>query len=527
MTNARQMQSPSDAKAVHFGRRLAVSYVLICVLVVGFAAWHLDESRKSALQNATAANRNLAKTLQYGIAETFARIDYGLLVVADEIHKQYAARKPDDKEIEAFLERQALRVPGLYGFLIADRDGALTHGRGVSGETTASIGQREYFVHARDNPDSELIISEPVLGRLTARPQIVLARRINCADGSFCGLVFAPIHLDQFQERFSNLDVGSRGLIVLRNKNSALLARYPALPGELGKLGSVAISPELKEILAAGLDEASYVAASPTDGIIRSYLYEAFSRTPLYVIVGLALDEYLASWRKEAAYIAALVAIFLVLLGAACWKLHRSWVQRLVLEEEIRALAFYDSLTGLANRNLFADRLSQAALKSSRSQSHVALLYIDLDNFKDLNDTLGHAEGDRLLELVADRLATSLREGDTVARFGGDEFVVLLEDLGADYAPAAANAMVSANKIRDALNFPYKLLGAASPGWHCSPSIGIALFVGQSESMDTVLDKADKALYQAKKSGKNAICFPQAIGGDDPAVHVPQDDASR
>jgi diguanylate cyclase (GGDEF)-like protein len=197
------------------------------------------------------------------------------------------------------------------------------------------------------------------------------------------------------------------------------------------------------------------------------------------------------------------------------------------LEAEIRTLAFYDSLTGLANRHLFTDRLSQAAAKSSRSQSYVALLYIDLDNFKELNDTSGHAEGDRLLKMVADRLATNLREGDTVARFGGDEFVVLLEDLGVDYAPAAANAMMSANKIRNALNLPYKLLGVTSSAWHCSASIGIAVFVGQSESMDTILDKADKALYQAKKNGKNTICLPQATEGDDPALHVLQNDACR
>ena len=112
-----------------------------------------------------------------------------------------------------------------------------------------------------------------------------------------------------------------------------------------------------------------------------------------------------------------------------------------------------------------------------------------------------------------------------MARFGGDEFVVLLEDLGVDYAQAAANAMMSANKIKIALNLPYNLLGATSPAWHCSASIGIAVFVGQSQSMDTILDKADKALYQAKKSGKNAICLSQPTEGDDHALHVLQDDA--
>lgn len=175
-------------------------------------------------------------------------------------------------------------------------------------------------------------------------------------------------------------------------------------------------------------------------------------------------------------------------------------------ENEIRNLAFYDPLTGLANRRLLADRLRHAFAKSGRSRNHGAVLFIDLDRFKEINDTLGHAQGDRLLELVADRLTVGVREDDTVARLGGDEFMVLLEELDFDRKIAADKAAAIAEKLRSALNIPYKLQQVTGTSdWHCSPSIGAALFLGHDEDVAAVLAQADKALYAAKEGGRNTV----------------------
>jgi len=175
-------------------------------------------------------------------------------------------------------------------------------------------------------------------------------------------------------------------------------------------------------------------------------------------------------------------------------------------ETEIRNLAFYDPLTGLANRRLLADRLGHAFAKSGRNRNYGAVLFIDLDRFKELNDTLGHAQGDRLLELAADRLTVGVREDDTVARFGGDEFMVLLEDLDLDKAVAADKAVAIAEKLRAALDVPYKLQQATyTKDWYCSPSIGVALFLDHDEDVDAVFARADKALYAAKEGGRNTV----------------------
>ncbi len=173
-------------------------------------------------------------------------------------------------------------------------------------------------------------------------------------------------------------------------------------------------------------------------------------------------------------------------------------------EEEIRNLAFYDPLTRLPNRRLLLERLKQAWVSSARNGQHGALLFIDLDNFKSLNDTLGHHFGDLLLQQVARRLVACVRKTDTVARLGGDEFVVMLEDLSEQDIEAAAQTEIIGNKMLAALDQPYQL---STHVYHCTASIGITLFGAGQPSIDELMKQADIAMYQAKKAGRNALRF--------------------
>lgn len=179
------------------------------------------------------------------------------------------------------------------------------------------------------------------------------------------------------------------------------------------------------------------------------------------------------------------------------------------LEETVRQLAFYDTLTKLPNRRLLIDRLNKVMAISKRSSTYAALMFLDLDNFKPLNDTHGHGVGDLLLIEVANRLTESVREMDTVARFGGDEFVVLLGDLGP--TEPTAQVLVVAEKIRTSLAEPY-FLTIKQTGCpdnvvmhQCSVSIGVAVFVNHDLSETDVLKWADDAMYKAKEVGRNSI----------------------
>lgn len=177
---------------------------------------------------------------------------------------------------------------------------------------------------------------------------------------------------------------------------------------------------------------------------------------------------------------------------------------RKAAEEKVIMLAFYDPLTGLPNRRMLTDRLQQAIVSCGRRQCEGALLFIDLDNFKTLNDTLGHDIGDQLLLQVGQRLLSCVRNSDTVARFGGDEFVVMLDDLGSDAPSASVQARLVAEKILVVLREPYQL---GSNVHHSTPSIGVALFGHERESVEELLKRADLAMYQSKAVGRNTLSF--------------------
>jgi len=182
----------------------------------------------------------------------------------------------------------------------------------------------------------------------------------------------------------------------------------------------------------------------------------------------------------------------------------RDITKRKLAEENIRNLAFFDALTGLPNRRLLLDRLQQAFATSARAQTHGAVLFIDLDNFKSLNDTRGHDIGDLLLTEVPRRIRTCLRDEDTVARLGGDEFVVVLEDMSMNAEQAASEARVISDKILNEINQPY-MLGELEH--HSSSSIGVSLFMGYDVGVDELLKRADTAMYQAKAAGRNTQRF--------------------
>jgi len=187
-------------------------------------------------------------------------------------------------------------------------------------------------------------------------------------------------------------------------------------------------------------------------------------------------------------------------------------------EAEILRLAYYDPLTHLPNRRLLHDRTGQALASSRRSRKYGALLFLDLDHFKQLNDTRGHDVGDLLLIEVARLIRGAVREHDTVARLGGDEFVLMMEDLSTVASEAAGQARRTGEKILAALALPYDLSGL---DFECSASLGVSLFSGHEESVEALFKQADLAMYEAKKAGRNTLRF------FDPAMQsVPNDGGS-
>jgi len=202
---------------------------------------------------------------------------------------------------------------------------------------------------------------------------------------------------------------------------------------------------------------------------------------------------------------AQLSASLIEIDGVACLiTIARDISQAKAAEQEIRKLAFYDSLTALPNRRLLLERLRQDYTANTRTGWKRALLFLDLDDFKTLNDRLGHQAGDLLLQEVARRLRSLIRETDFVGRLGGDEFVVILEDLNEIQEHAAEQAKTAAKKILSAIEQPYFLDGQE---WRTTSSIGITIFESKRNIASDILKEADIAMYRAKESGRNAFCL--------------------
>jgi diguanylate cyclase (GGDEF)-like protein/PAS domain S-box-containing protein len=183
---------------------------------------------------------------------------------------------------------------------------------------------------------------------------------------------------------------------------------------------------------------------------------------------------------------------------------HIDITERKAADEKIQHLAFYDPLTGLPNRRLLIDRLGHALASSKRTGKQGALLFIDLDNFKSLNDTLGHDVGDLLLQQVAQHLNSCVRESDTVSRLGGDEFMVVLENLSVPALEAAALTEAITEKVMAALNRTFQL---GTHEYRCTSSIGATLFNGQQATIEELMKQADIAMYKAKQAGRNTLRF--------------------
>jgi diguanylate cyclase (GGDEF)-like protein/PAS domain S-box-containing protein len=195
----------------------------------------------------------------------------------------------------------------------------------------------------------------------------------------------------------------------------------------------------------------------------------------------------------------------------------RETTQRREMQEQVRQLAFYDALTQLPNRRLLGDRLNQAMASSERSGHYGAVMFLDLDNFKSLNDSHGHKAGDLLLIEAGKRLTSGVRSMDTVARFGGDEFVVMCPEFDDDEASSHLRASAVAEKIRASLAEPYLLeiqsaAGTATTVDHrCTASIGVTIFYKHAATQDEIFKRADTAMYQAKDAGRNRVKFTTAV----------------
>ena len=373
---------------------------------------------------------------------------------------------------------------GIGPIQLVDADGRV-RASSAPGQVGADLAASAHFRAAAARP-------EPALLRLSAPPggrSIRLYRSVAGPRGEFAGMVVASLRPEYV---------------------AALLDSVRYAPDVWASIADGAGRPLLFSPPAAGAGGGPRLAAQRT-------LLAAGPRGGELLRIGVSrdLDVLFAPWRK-ALYVQSLlfgaISVFSTLGLLLIQRRRRAQsAERKKAEEQIQQLAFFDQLTHLPNRILLLDRLKQAMRAGLRSGRHGAILFIDLDNFKTLNDTLGHDMGDLLLRQVAQRLNACVRGGDTVARLGGDEFVVMLTGLDGAAAEAARQVEAVGNKILHELSQTYRLKQLSH---RSTSSIGATLFLGGQSSIDDLLKQADLAMYKSKAVGRNALRF------FDPAMEV-------
>ncbi len=472
--------------------------VLILGVIWGTTLNLVTVERIAAQDGASDAIRESAATYEAQALRALHEIDQTLKIV------KYAADLKGSAGVLPDLRANALLPPDLlFAVGIADANGDVVAGTRAS--LKGNIASRDYFVGQR--LADAFVVGSPRRRVDTGEWTMQFSRRLATADGRFNGIVFMSVDAAYFVSAYEPEKLGAHGLLGLLGTDGVFRARRSG--DEVSAGGSV-------------VDVARFVAAS--DGVVAStdVALDGISRftkaiklfdLPLVVVVGLSRDEQFATAnRKAMTYLgravggSVVVVALLLLLGRMSRQLaegrKRAVAEQALHAERVEHLAYHDALTALPNRSMFSRLLVQSIAHAKRHERRLAVLFLDLDRFKQINDTLGHDAGDQLLKEVAVRLGTCLRTSDTVARLGGDEFVALLPELD-DHRYAATVAL----KILAVLATPFVVSGHDV---RVTASIGISTYPTDGLDESTLTKNADIAMYSAKAEGKNNFQFYSA-----------------
>jgi len=480
-----------------FFKRLVTIVVLLYICFISLLVISLRKSKTQYVKRAAITTQNLTLTLEKQLVGIIEKINLAMLSISDEIQHQSANGVINAQETNVFVSRLHTRLPELDSLRATNALGDIIYGVGIDRGNITNIADRNYFTNQRD-PDAGLVISKPVMGRINGKWNLVFSRRLSHHNGSFAGIVFATITLEKLSKSFSQLDVGSHGSVVLLNKDFGLIARHPEYEGIDKNIGKKNVSPKLLELVNSGQTSGTYSAQIGAVNVERMISFRKVGDYPFYIVVSFAKDDYLAEWWEDVIHETTLTLIFILLTLLASWLFYNNWKQRTAAQDQINQLVYYDALTHLPNRRLLTDRLEQALVQAKRFKRSLAVMFLDLDHFKQVNDTLGHDAGDELLKVVAERLLASVRSVDTVCRQGGDEFIIVLPEI-----THLQDAELVADKIIKAISEPICI---QENNLHVTTSVGIAVFpVNGIDDSTMLMKKADMAMYEAKNNGRNGF----------------------
>ena len=463
--------------------------ILLMLSLVGYTQW---EMRQEAWLRAEQTSQNVLRTVAAHIDTQAQVIGFALDVTANGIAAMDARNSPPEAAHD--LVSDIARKAGLVGVvLVLDADGSVRVDSAQHPARAANLAAHDYFSVHRGNPASDDYLSQPVFFEHDkGEPSFVLSRRLTSPDGAFRGVIVLGIPLRFVADILRSVELGPDGNIMLISSKGIIYSESKG--ARWGGTGTDLSSTALFQILTS-TPEGMFV-----DKNQRPPSLVSFSRvggTEMILAATMSVESILIDWWRRMAIIGVLSLVVCAALAVFAVLLHRELLRRVAAEARLGQLSITDGLTGLANRRHFDERLRLEWRRAARTGAPLALLFIDADHFKALNDEFGHAKGDEVLKSVAGCIAISIRRpGDLAARFGGEEFAVILPDTGSDAALGLAQTIRA--RIED-----LRFAGVTRP---VTVSIGIkAMRPAPDIAVATLLEAADKALYQAKAAGRNRV----------------------
>ena len=472
--------------------------VLVLALIWGATFYLIAVERTTAEHGAAVSGFELAETYEAQIVRAVREIDQTLNFV------KYAFELRSKDGVLAELRARALLPPELL-FVVALADSTGTIVASTRPPESSNVAGQDFFRVQREG-DARLAIGRPVRQSGTGEWQLQFSRRLSGADGSFSGIVMITVDAAYFVSGYETAKLGEHGVLGILGTDGVFRARRS------GERLSAGDSVNYAKLVLPADDRESEAALATNewDGVPRYTSARQLYDLPLAVVVGLSAEEQLAAMRRHmrttlwwASGASLLLLVIVGMLGILSHQLAAT--RRVAVEDQlahaarVEYLAYHDGLTTLPNRSLFNKLLGQSITESHRHGRQLAVLFLDLDRFKHINDTLGHEAGDELLQEVAARLRQCLRDSDLVARLGGDEFVALLPEINDETRAAAV-----ARKILAAIARPFVLLGHE---FRVTASIGISIYPKDGLDEQTLTKNADIAMYKAKEEGKNNFQF--------------------
>ncbi len=472
--------------------------VFILAAIWGTTLNLIKIERTVAEQTAAGLSHELAQTYESQVVRALREIDQTLKTVKTA-YEVWGERKVLPK-----LKARDLLPPALvFDVTIVDNKGEMVDSTNP-GEITHIIDQNLYL--DRDQADvMSIVLPQPDVD--TTEWHLHFSRRLSTSDGKSTGRVIVAVDAGYFVSGYEDANLGEHGMLGIIGDDDVFLVRRSGETVTANDRSQYKLP--LQHVTNQVVSEAT-PQINAWDGVLRYTSVHHIYGFPLTVVVGLSVDEQLApAQRNKQVYLWRAVAgslvmmLIIALMGRMNHQLalsrQRAVEEHIAHAARVEYLAYHDSLTTLPNRSLFSKLLGHSIHQAHRYKRQLAVLFLDLDHFKIINDTLGHEAGDQLLQEVAVRLKTCLRENDTVSRLGGDEFVVMLPELDEDKYAATV-----AQKILSVTARPFVLSGQEC---RVTASIGISIYPEDGMDEQTLTKNADIAMYKAKEEGKNNFQF--------------------